>query len=323
MIPEYGKLFENPDHGKSTSFYYTSNLGSVYFSFILRAIKINDVPTGYFDIISPYGYGGPVILECPSNDKIALISDFDREFSIYCRENNIVSEFVRFHPLLNNVAYCKNIYDVELNRNTIAIDLTLDDLFMESFSSKCRNMIRKAEKNGVSVSFDFEGQTVSDFYRLYTRTMQKNNASGYYFFTEEYFNETLHALHGKIFILNALFESEIVSAAMFMYYQKFMHYHFSATDPEHYKLSCNNLILSEAAYWGQKNQKEIFHLGGGFTTAADDPLFFFKKSFTKNGICDFWIGRRIHQQNIYQEFVKQVMATKSMTNPDFFPLYRT
>ena len=320
---DYVRLFEAMDHGTSIGYHFASDLGEVFFSFILRPVEINNQPTGFFDIISPYGYGGPAILRVLPNRDDELIRAFDRDFSAYCRKNKIVSEFVRFHPLLRNVEYCKNIYQSTWNRHTAVVDLSVGDLMTDSFSSKCRNMIRKAVKNGVTIQFDFDGTTVDDFHRLYTLTMQKNMAQDYYYFTKEYFDETIQTLKGSIFILNALYEGRIVSAAMFMHHQQFMHYHFSATHPEYYKLACNNLILSEASHWGKSQGKQILHLGGGFTTAEDDPLFVFKKSFVKNELNDFWIGQRIHNHNIYQQLVE--LAQKNKAEPlktDFFPLYR-
>ncbi|MCL2623694.1 MAG: GNAT family N-acetyltransferase [Planctomycetaceae bacterium] len=323
FIPEYGKLFEHHDHGQWHKFEFDCAFGKVYYSFIVRPIMIDDQETKHFDCITPYGYGGPIITEWKPGHQYQLTQAYNHEFSNYCKKNDIITEFVRFHPLLNNVEYCKEIYDVAFNRRTVAIDLTLDDLMKDSFSQKCRNTIKKAIKNAVKVQFDFEGTTIKDFHRLYTLTMQKNAAPNYYFFTEEFFIETMRVLNGKIFILNALYNGEIVSSAMFMHHHDFMHYHFSATHPDYYKLACNNLIISEAARWGKDHGKRLFHLGGGFTTADDDPLLLFKKSFAKNGLREFWIGRHIHNHDIYRKLVE--LAQKNKDEPlrsDYFPLYR-
>ncbi|MCL2349537.1 MAG: GNAT family N-acetyltransferase, partial [Planctomycetaceae bacterium] len=218
---------------------------------------------------------------------------------------------------------CKFIYDVTFNRKTVAIDLTPDDLIQENFSRECRNRIRKAIKNDVTVQFDYDGTSVQDFFRLYTLTMQKNDAPGYYFFPEEFFAETMRALNGRIFILNAFHEGSIVSSVMFMHHQGFMHYHFSVTHPDYYTLACNNLITAEAAHWGKAHGKQFLHLGGGFTTSEDDPLLRFKKTFAKNGLHDFWVGRRIYNHDIYHELVE--LAQKNKDEPlktDYFPLYR-
>ena len=323
MTPEYAKLFEVPDRGTSCSFRHDSRAGAVMYSFLQRPIVIDGEVTDYRDIISPYGYGGPVIQSGSPEAYGRLLEEFRGAFAEHCRERKIVSEFVRFHPLLNNVVYGKAMYDVALNRQTVAIDLTCGDLEANSFSTNCKNKIRKAIKAGVTIRMDAGGEFVEDFHRLYTLTMHKNDATDYYFFTKEYFAETMRSLRGHIFMLHASYGGEIVSSAMFMHHGPFVHYHFSATHPEFYRLACNNLLLAEAARWGQDHGKKWLHLGGGYTTAADDPLLVFKKSFTKDGLCDFWVGRRVHNQAMYRELADAaVRANPALKDSSFFPLYR-
>jgi lipid II:glycine glycyltransferase (peptidoglycan interpeptide bridge formation enzyme) len=153
--------------------------------------------------------------------------------------------------------------------------------------------------------------------------MKKNNASDYYYFSKKYFQETMNSLRGNIFLMHAFYNDKIIGSAMFMHYNEFLHYHFSATHPDYYKLASNNLILSEAAQWGKANNKKLMHLGGGYTTEEDDSLLFFKKSFVKNGMHDFWVGRRIHDANIYQELANMILLKNpQLKDSSFFPLYR-
>jgi hypothetical protein len=322
FTPQYAELFAKVDGGKVISFHHCSLLGEVYYSFILRPIFVNGEQQDYSDIITPYGYGGPIILSCENSEKQKLLKSFDIEFSKYCADNRIISEFVRFHPLFNNVEYCKEIYMAEFNRYTVVIDLTTENPEMDSFTSQCRNKIRLAEKNGVSVEFDFIGNSINEFHRLYTLTMQKNNAKNYYFFDEKFFKEMMIYFKNHIFILSAIYKNEMIGTAMFMYHNRFMHYHFSATNPLYYRLACNNLILSTAAKWGKLNGITLFHLGGGYTTNCDDSLLVFKKSFSKKGLCDFWIGKRIHNYEAYQKLVALTYQYQTFENQSFFPLYR-
>ena len=57
----------------------------------------------YNDIVTPYGYGGPIAIADSENDRKQLIDKYYKEFAQCCVDNNIVSEFVRFHPIINNV----------------------------------------------------------------------------------------------------------------------------------------------------------------------------------------------------------------------------
>ena len=53
----YGKLYEKCEKGEAIIFEYEDENGKISNQFIKR--KIFD--TEYFDIVTPYGYGGPVI----------------------------------------------------------------------------------------------------------------------------------------------------------------------------------------------------------------------------------------------------------------------
>ena len=59
-----------------------------------------------FDLITPYGYGGWLIEG--NGEKKELFSAYEA----WCRANNVVSEFVRYHPMLNNAVQAESFYDV-------------------------------------------------------------------------------------------------------------------------------------------------------------------------------------------------------------------
>lgn len=62
------------------------------------------------DLTTPYGYGGPLV-EGEYNKNSIL--KFVKEMELYCRKNNIVSQFFRFAPWMNNQSVlegaCKKI----------------------------------------------------------------------------------------------------------------------------------------------------------------------------------------------------------------------
>ena len=70
----------------------------------------------YFDFSTPYGYGG-FLFEGSDTEQLEL------EYYNYGIDNNIVSEFVRFHPILNNNGRLRNIYQVQKLGKTVAIEL--------------------------------------------------------------------------------------------------------------------------------------------------------------------------------------------------------
>jgi len=109
-FPEYLLLWELNGDGIAKNFFYKCDYGIVLYPFLIRKInelkffqqmKITEI---FYDITSPYGYGGPLVRSYGKSDKNLLVNGFIKEFSLFCEKNNIVSEFIRFHPLMENHA---------------------------------------------------------------------------------------------------------------------------------------------------------------------------------------------------------------------------
>jgi lipid II:glycine glycyltransferase (peptidoglycan interpeptide bridge formation enzyme) len=96
------------------------------------------------------------------------------------------------------------------------------------------------------------------------------------------------------------------------------HYHLSGTLRDYMSYGANNLGLYEIALDLCKNGCKSFHLGGGYG-GDSSPLLKFKRSFNKNGDLDFYIGKRIFNQEEYDEVCKAV-GIEDKTG--FFPAYR-
>ena len=189
FTPEYGRLYESHEGGSCVPFIYQSSLGEVYFQFIRRPLLQFEGFSDYADIITPYGYGGPVILRAAEKDRAALAAEFGAAFREYCRENRIVSAFIRFHPVLNNALDFKYVFDeVVPIRKTVAIDLS-KDIFNAEFDRTIRSSYNKAELREVMVRYDPCLDTMEDFVSLYYALMDAKNTSDYYYFPKRYFED--------------------------------------------------------------------------------------------------------------------------------------
>ncbi len=246
----------------------------------------------FFDYESPYGYGGPltdVSIGERSQEK------FLNEFTRYCKDNNIVSQFIRFHPLLNNYNILGNVIEYRFMRDTIYIDTSDPERIMTNMDSKNRNMVRKAIKNGITI-IQQPIRSYQEFLPIYNETMKKDNADSYYFFNNDYF-QSLFTMSDNTSIFFAMLNGEPISSAIMFYNDRFMHYHLAGTRTECRQYSPNNLLLYEAACWASKRGIGKFHLGGGLS--QDDNLFGFKKQFNKNGRLPFYVGRTIFDKQKY------------------------
>ncbi len=319
----YGKLYEDIEKGEYIKYTFLSSLGLIVVPFIKRPVPWLIDGKQYYDVVTPYGYGGPLIIKSACDTQEIMIA-FARSFSAYCKANDIICEFLRFHTLYNNASYCQDIYEVIHNRHTIAIDLTDEAFFENQFSSKCRNMVRKAARNGVITEIDEELKTIDTFSDLYYSTMKKDDADDYYFFNKDYFCKIRDNLADSSLLVNAISEGQIIASSLFLYTPgNFAHYHLSATSPEFYKMAANNLIIKVACDALRERNCTWLHLGGGLSSDSNDSLFSFKHSFGRQekNLKNFFIGKKVWNEKIYQKTIEQYLRHGGERN-SFFPMYR-
>lgn len=299
FTPEYYSLYESYDNGSALCFIFEDNGEVALYPFIKNSITRlgYKLDKEYYDIQGAYGYNG---LISSTNDD-SFINNFWQCFDRYCQENDIVAEFMRFHPLLQNHKYASTKMKIFYSRKTIALDLRTDDIWMHHISSKNRNMIRKAIKEGVYI---VESDDYESFRKLYNNTMKDLDANDFYFFPQSYYERYKQVFHEKSFLCFAMYEGEIIAGSMFMMSDNITHYHLSARDRRYSSYAANNLILWYAIQKAKECNCRWFHLGGGTTESDDDSLLKFKKEFSKD-IAEFWIGKRIHNQEVYEKIVEQ------------------
>jgi hypothetical protein len=258
-----------------------------YHGFLLGKIK----STNFHDIQSPYGYGGPI---ASSEDPAFLVAAW-AHYKDWCLKNNVVVEFIRFHPLLRNWNYYNG--DVVDDRRTVWIDLELDDL-LSSYLTRARTAIKKAKNAGLRIEWVDPKGYIDIFFQLYSDAMVELGADVFYLFPREYHQELLSWDASKLALCKC--DGKIVGASLFLLAPFLMEYHLAFTCTEGKKLSANNLILHEAALLGKKLGLKKFHLGGGTSRDGKNSLLFFKEGFSDQR-SSFKIGKKIYRQELYDE----------------------
>ena len=226
----------------------------------------------------------------------------------YCRESHIVTDFIRFHPLLGNHCHLESFEPEAVRpiRNYVWVDLeqSPEELWTRSYSSKNRQNIRRALNHGVHVRQAATGEDYRAFVALYLSTMSRLSAGSYYFFSEPYFAalERLVADHGKILL--ACIDNEIVAACVFLKYGRYAHYHLGANSERGRGTAAANLLMHQGILWAHENEATKMHLGGGTTGAANDTLLRFKAGYSSRTV-PFYVGRRIHDESTYHWLVTE------------------
>jgi len=269
-------------------------------------------PGVLFDFATPYGYGGWII----EGDNIDHL--FETYFD-WCTTHNIVSEFVRFHPVVGNHTYSEKAYEVIPLGNTVSMDLRNHDTIWSNLSSKNRNVIRKAIKSGIEIKHGMSDELFESFIQLYNATMKKDNAEDYYYFQKDFYDCIQDDLRNNATVFYAELQGQIIASSIMIFANGRLNYHLSGSDREFQHLAPSNLLLYRAAEWGNENGMISFHLGGG-VGSGEDNLFKFKRAFYKlDDLPRFHIGKKIYNIEKYEELVSTRCNIK---DENYFPKYR-
>lgn len=310
---EYARSLELHGDGTPVLLYWKGEKTEICYTAMLQDIAAFDGFHGslangrFYDLTTPYGYGGPLVKGCLSGEDIR---QFLKSLTEVCKARHIVSQFFRFNPFVEQQDAFFEYFEAKRLKNTIFMDLKDQDTIIRNMDPKNRNMVRKARKNHIEI-FSDTGAHRNEFIRIYHETMQRNAAADYYYFKEDYFSYLQEEFSGHLIYFYAVYEQKIISAALFLYNERLMHYHLSGTLREYRTLASVNLLLYEAALWGSRKGIEKLHLGGGME--ADDSLYGFKKQFHRNGALPYTIGRYIFDPDMFEELVRK----RAEADPDF------
>lgn len=313
----YVKAFMIHGDGSPNLLYYQTDQLRAIYVFMKRETAIE----GYYDSVSPYGYGGVLFDGLTSLDNL---QQFWKSYTTKMNEENIVDNFTRYHPVLDNAIPMKEISNVIDLGRTIAMDLTSPNVIWENIISKNRNMIRKAEKNGIDIQHGKDLTLFDDFIRIYNSTMERDSAEEYYFFNKPFYESIHKDLYDNYEMFYAVKEGVIIAMSIILYANGQMHYHLSGSLAEFRNLAPTNLLLYKAAIWGYENKLNTFHLGGG-VGSGEDNLYKFKAAFNRNSQYQFSIGKMVFDNEKYQELVEEraLRDTSFSRDSKYFPLYRS
>lgn len=256
----------------------------------------------YYDIQGVYGYNGAII----QSNSNSFIKKSRTLFEKYCKDENIIAEFVRFNTIYENHLYFKDISLIKINKSII-LDLTKDDIWKNEYAHSTRKNINKAIKNNLSHRIikakEITEDEIDSFFTIYTQTMKRNNANKEYYHSKEYFQSFKKHLPNNALFAFIYKEKRVISVEVILY-NNFIAYSFlGGTISDFFKFRPNDYLKHIIIARLKEMNLQYFCLGGGVT--LDDGIYKYKKCFSKNGIYDFYIGKKIYNENIYTIVTKQ------------------
>ncbi len=278
--------------------------------------KINE--SNYYDLITPYGYGGIAFNKTATNDFKNNVLD---EVLNYLSNNKCVSLFLRLHPLLN-----RSINSSHISKNGVTLAVNLDNKYEDikkSYASGHRYDIKKALKTeNISVIDDIDFEYFREFIDIYIETMEKLNASDFYHFNEDYFYYLKDSLGDSLKLIVVKLDDAVIGASLFMMHNNIIQYHLSGTTEEGRSYQPSKLIIDYMIKFGVSEDYKYLHLGGG-VGGKKDNLYEFKKRFSATEL-DFSTVKMITNKEIYTDLCTNLNYSDSEIKDlsGFFPLYR-
>lgn len=314
LTREYIELYEANGDGIARLFIYEESNNLAIYPFLIRLIEGYELDKHYYDIETAYGYGGPVVIN-ELDDK--FIKRFENNFLNYCKEENIIAEFIRFSPHLNNEKIFEENIVLLKNRLTIGLNLrkSIEDIWNYDLKGTARTRVRKGEKSGLYIDTE---KDYKQFKILYEETMKKVSADEYYYFAERYY--TLMEKNENFMMINVKLNENTIASGIFMKYGEYFHYHLGCSKKEYLELAPNNFLFWEAIKYANENKYKLIHFGGGRTSLKEDTLFKFKSTFSKDTL-NFYIGKRVHNKKIYDYLIEE-WQKKAKINSEILLKYR-
>lgn len=310
---------------KSEAVVWLDQYISIFWSHLIREIPNTfDNPLISFDLISPYGYGGPLI-NCKTNNRLNILNSlrsFIEEYLEFARSNNYICEFIRFHPILRNWELFsdgfQNIIALDHSNDTVYVDLSTNlDQIWQGIRKGHRYNIKKTMHEGceAKILLNPSDSDIDEFISLYYSTMKKCQASKKYFFQPTFIKDHFSQLSATLVRID--YDELLIGASMFIAGKSCIHYHLSGSNNTIKGIYPSELILWSVIKWAKEKNLKYFHLGGGLK--INDSLFGFKNGFSNKKL-PFYTGRILFDYEKYEILTKSCNNTN--LNQNFFPAYR-
>lgn len=321
--PKYIKFLEKHYGDEAELFYWSDGDQFVYYPYFKRCLEMlpyaNECPINlskYYDIIVSWYYGGPLI-GCLEAGRDSL-KKFSSSFSEYAKDMNIVSEFIRYDPNLQNQRFFEGALPLELNRQSLNVELSAsEEDIWKNMEGRARTAIRKALNYDVEIIISNAPYFVDQFIEIYDLEMQRKKAPAHYLFPKDFYNELFSKLKDNTQLICAQIDGKVVSGGIFVYDNIFAsHYYLMATLHDYFRYQTNSLIINSAISHFKKLGVRLFDLQGGRS-----GVYKFKKSFSKRSV-PFYTSKIIHCEDIYNRLTTFCRNKFKICQDDYFPGYR-
>ena len=301
FTPTYYSLYQNYGDGEALCFVFEKDGNIALYPFLKNPITPlgYELDKEYYDIQGAYGYNGLIA----STNEVAFIAEFWKEFDAWCQENDVVAEFMRFHPLMKNYKLGEGHFKLIHDRNTVYLDLTqTEEEIFQGFDKSTRKHIQKAEQTIEIRPAHYSEENVEIFNCIYRENMEHVHSIPYLFFSLEHFRNMFQMEDIEFFIA---YQDDIpIACYSGLVSKEYYGNYLRASLTEYNKTGVNTLMYWSMIKSAKAHGCHYVHFGGGTSGDPDNSLLKYKMNFSKT-LSEFWIGKKVHNQEIYNQVVSQ------------------
>lgn len=315
-------FWQRQGEGRALGALYRDDEGAVLYPFLLRDLE--RVPylgpdfAGLRDVTTPPGFGGPL---SPHGTSAETVAGFRTRFEQWCREQRVVTEFVRFHPLLETRLALQRHLEIEEAGQIVWSRLDQGGCrLIDTFSATTRKNVRAARESGVTSHVEPSAATYERLGQLYLDNATRRKARASFRYDAEHFLRLREMLGSHQTLFAARLGDELVAGAVLLRSADFVHLHLAAADRRYAHLRPMNLLLFEAMQWACGLGARAFDLGGGYR--GEDEWFRFKAGFSPLRAARP-VGRAVYLFEEYARAEERRLERGEIIDCDYFPPYRS
>jgi hypothetical protein len=315
-LPEYVAVCARYEESAPFAFYAREGDQFALIPLLQRPLPSSlGAPPSWSDATSPYGYSS-ALFTGGAEWSFRVVNAFVEA----CAGHQIISVFVRLHPLLPSVPALGSAGKRVWHGETVYVDLTVPEGEMRrQMRNNYRREIRRLHFRDFKVVVD-DWSLYDRFIQIYWETMWRLDADPYYFFSNDYFQDLRQALGSHLHLFSVLSpDCSVAAAGLFTETEGIVEFHLSSTAQEYRHLAPAKLMLDCAINWAKAAGNRVLHLGGG-VGSRKDSLFQFKAGFS-NLRSDFETWQVICDQKRYDELTEHAGLCSALIHR-FFPAYR-
>ncbi len=313
-------LWQRRGDGRAMGAAYDDGRGLILYPFLLR--ELSTVPylgeefSGLYDIFTPFGFGGPLLEHHTPEETVA---DFRDAFGEWCREHDVVTEFIRFHPLLDTrLAFERHMEIDEIGQVVLCRFDRGACRVGDQLNQTARRNVRQAREAGLSCGIETSDEAYVRFGELHLDNAARRKTPQVERFDAAHFLAMRDALGPAQALFGVRYEGKLVAGALFLRGTDFAHFHVMASDRQVASLRPANLVFFEALQWARGLGVSAIGLGGG--ERGDDELLRFKSGFAPLRAPNC-VGRAIHLPQAYIQASKRRDEQGEIVDCDYFPAY--